>query len=265
LSNFDVFISHASEDKEEFVRQLAGALTEKGLQVWYDEFTLKLGDSLRKSIDKGLSSCDYGVVILSLAFFKKDWPQKELDALSQREAVDQKVILQVWHNISKNDIVQYSPLMADRVAVKSSEGLERVVDRILEVVRPDLRKNYARKNEGAGLTPGPEELLTRDTLLRYARTKSTKIDWEVNISSVYQTSRVLNILNIAQFAEAIDDEGSRKHLNDIYQRLLGREPDWAGILFYQPWLYLQEAKGRELVEQNVLSSPEYRMKHGYEK
>ncbi len=48
---FDVFISHASEDKDNFVRPLAGALAEMGLKVWFDELTQTLGDSLRQKID----------------------------------------------------------------------------------------------------------------------------------------------------------------------------------------------------------------------
>jgi hypothetical protein len=59
-----IFISHASEDKHDFVRPLAHALKSRGLRVWYDEFSLKLGDSLRRSIDKGLAECSAGVAKL---------------------------------------------------------------------------------------------------------------------------------------------------------------------------------------------------------
>ncbi len=77
----DAFISHASEDKEEFVRPLAEALHEAGFSVWYDVFSLKIGDSLRRSIDRGLADSRYGIVVLSSAFFEKNWPQYELDGL----------------------------------------------------------------------------------------------------------------------------------------------------------------------------------------
>ena len=78
---YDVFISHASEDKDAFVRPLAHALQEAGLKVWYDEFALKLGDSLREAIDRGLGASQYGLVVLSHRFFSKDWPQRELNGL----------------------------------------------------------------------------------------------------------------------------------------------------------------------------------------
>jgi hypothetical protein len=133
---WDAFISHASEDKEGFVRPLVSALQEAGLRVWYDEFSLRIGDSLRRSIDKGLSRARYGVVVLSPYFFAKEWPQKELDGLTAREVGGQKVILPVWHNIDSNDVLRYSPTLADRVAARAQNGLNRVVEDLLAVIKP---------------------------------------------------------------------------------------------------------------------------------
>ena len=94
---WDVFICHASEDKDSFVRDLACRLQARGMAVWYDEFSLSVGDSLRRSIDQGLSMSRFGLVVLSKAFFQKEWPQRELDGLTQREVEGEKVILPVWH------------------------------------------------------------------------------------------------------------------------------------------------------------------------
>lgn len=132
---WDVFISHASEDKEAFVRKLADELG-KSLRVWYDEFTLKIGDSLRRSIDTGLSQSRYGVVVLSHNFFKKEWPQKELDGLVTLERDGRKVILPIWLDVDAVEITRYSPLLADRVAAKASDGLRKVVDKLLLVLKP---------------------------------------------------------------------------------------------------------------------------------
>ena len=68
-----MFISHASEDKDEVVRPLAMALKEKGLSVWYDEFELKIGDSLRRKIDLGLAKSNFGIVVISRDFINKGW------------------------------------------------------------------------------------------------------------------------------------------------------------------------------------------------
>ncbi len=114
---YDAFICHASEDKKSIVRPLAAALDELRFRVWYDEFELKVGDSLRQSIDKGLVNSRYGIVILSKAFFAKDWPQYELNGLTAREIDGEKVILPVWHGVTKADILQYSPPLADKIAV----------------------------------------------------------------------------------------------------------------------------------------------------
>ena len=53
---YDFFISHASEDKEGFVRQLVEALRSKDVEFWYDEITIGWGDSLRRKIDQGLAN-----------------------------------------------------------------------------------------------------------------------------------------------------------------------------------------------------------------
>jgi len=133
--NWDVFICHASEDKETFVRPLAVALQRAGLRVWYDEFSLTLGDSLRRSIDNGLRESRFGVVVLSMSFFEKHWPQLELDGLAQREVNGQKVILPIWHNVSREEVVNFSPILADRLAVSSARGTESVVTEVTRVVQ----------------------------------------------------------------------------------------------------------------------------------
>jgi len=87
--DWDVFVSHASEDKD-FARPLAEALHKSGLSVWYDDFTLRVGDSLRRRIDEGLAKSRYGIVILSHAFFAKNWPQAELDGLTSKQIAAQR-------------------------------------------------------------------------------------------------------------------------------------------------------------------------------
>lgn len=134
-NTWDTFISHASEDKDAFVRPLAEALRAQGLRVWYDEFTLTVGDSLRRSIDRGLARSRFGVIILSNNFFAKEWPQKELDGLVAQEVNGRKVILPVWHGVNATAIRKFSPLLADRVAVSSSAGLSVVVSALIAGMR----------------------------------------------------------------------------------------------------------------------------------
>jgi hypothetical protein len=131
---WDVFISHSSEDKDDFVRPLANALRDSGVSVWFDEFSLKMGDSLRASIDFGLANSRYGVVVLSRGFFDKHWPIQELNGLSTRETVGKSVILPIWHNIGHEEIKERSPLLADKLAVSSKLGVDAVVKKIVEVL-----------------------------------------------------------------------------------------------------------------------------------
>lgn len=133
-NHWDAFISHASEDKEGFVRPLAQALRARELSIWFDEFTLTVGDSLRRSIDYGLAHSRFGIVVISPHFLQKEWPQKELDGLSAREVGGIKIILPVWHNISAEEIRIYSPNLSDRVATLSTNGIVRVVDDLVQVI-----------------------------------------------------------------------------------------------------------------------------------
>lgn len=136
--HYDVFISHASEDKEEIARPLSDALSAAGLGVWLDTAVLELGDSLRRKIDEGLCMCRYGVVVLSPSFLSKEWPQRELDGLFAREtSTGEKAILPVLHRLTRAQLARYSPLLADRLNVLSSEGISVVASQIVAVV---LRK-----------------------------------------------------------------------------------------------------------------------------
>lgn len=132
---YDFFISHASEDKEDFVRSFAQKLREKGKEVWVDELILKVGDSLRRKIDNGLKNSKFGIVVLSTYFFKKNWTQHELDGLVAREMNGVKVILPIWHKVSKDEVFSYSPTLADKVALNTSIlSLDEIVEELLKVL-----------------------------------------------------------------------------------------------------------------------------------
>ena len=131
----DFFISHASEDKDSFVRGLAEALRATGATVWYDEFTLKVGDSLRREIDRGLANSRFGVVVLSKHFFSKEWPQRELDGLWSLEVEGAARILPVWHEISKDEVARFSPMLADKIALNTSVlGTDEIADRLYALI-----------------------------------------------------------------------------------------------------------------------------------
>ena len=166
---YDVFISHASEDKPEVVRPLYDLLTSRGVKVWLDEQELTLGDSLRRNIDAGLSTSRFGVVVLSHAFFAKEWPQKELDSLVAREDGRDKVILPVWHNLTAKDVRAYSLLLADKVGATTSRGTDFVAEQIMRALDVErkreamnvptaVRVEEASASIQSAAEPAPEEL-----------------------------------------------------------------------------------------------------------
>ncbi len=129
---YDVFISHASEDKDSIVRPLAHALVNGRLKVWYDEFELKIGDSLRRKIDLGLAKSRFGLVVLSRSFFRKGWTNYELDGLVTRAVSGEQVLLPIWHEITKQELLEYSPSLADKVA--RSTGTHTINEIALEII-----------------------------------------------------------------------------------------------------------------------------------
>jgi len=131
---YDVFISHASEDKRLVVNPLARYLKEFGLNVWLDKFELKLGDSLRRSIDRGLAESRFGIVIISPSFICKEWPKRELDALFSRDDSEGSIILPVWHKVNKKVVEKFSALLVDKLAASTDDGIKNVAARIFQVV-----------------------------------------------------------------------------------------------------------------------------------
>ncbi len=132
---YDVFISYASEDKEEVVAPLTAALRAGGLAVWFDDFELKIGDSLRRNIDRGIASSRFGIVVLSKAFFGKGWPNYELDGLVTKAVSGDQVLLPIWHNITKDEVISFSPSLADKLARNTTmQTVEEIAEEILEVV-----------------------------------------------------------------------------------------------------------------------------------
>lgn len=133
---YDVFISHASEDKDAVARPLAEALRNNGLSVWYDEFELRIGDSLRRKIDKGIANSNFGVIVISRDFISKGWTNYELDGLITRAVNGEQTMLPVWHNITKREVINYSPSLADKLARSTTDfTVEEIADEIADLIR----------------------------------------------------------------------------------------------------------------------------------
>lgn len=133
---YDVFISHASEDKDEIVRPLANALQAEGLRVWYDEFSLRIGDSLRRKIDQGLANSRVGLVVLSQSFIAKGWTNYELDGIVTKAVTGEQVLLPIWHKLSKQEVIAFSPSLADKLARNTAtHTIDEIAMEIAELIR----------------------------------------------------------------------------------------------------------------------------------
>ena len=129
--NWDIFISYATEDKETVAGPLARALQELGVDVWYDDFELQIGDSLRRSIDSGIARSRFGLIFLSESFFGRNWTNYELNGLVAQANSDDKRLLPIWHEISKEQVIAYSAALADTVALRTSDlGIDEIANRI---------------------------------------------------------------------------------------------------------------------------------------
>ena len=149
----DLFIAHASEDKDDLVRPLAEKLIRAGVDVWYDEFSMSPGDSVSESIDKGLIECNYGLVVISPAFLKKKWTDYELKSLLAKEVHKGKTIIPVWHNVDYEAVSGRSLYLADKNALKSSSGIDQLSFDVIKAVRPDIINSYALKSISRKLKP----------------------------------------------------------------------------------------------------------------
>lgn len=135
-ATWDVFISHASEDKDAVAEPLANELRKHGLKVWLDKTELRIGDSLRRKIDHGLAHSTFGVVILSKNFFAKGWPQYELDGIIGMSVNGDQRMLPIWHEISRDEVAKQSPSLVDRIARNTAiNTIAEIAEEIAEVVQ----------------------------------------------------------------------------------------------------------------------------------
>lgn len=212
-----LFICHASEDKDDFVASLAEELRKK-YEVWYDDYELTLGDSLPEKIDDGLKRCDFGIVVLSEAFFaKRKWGRKELDGLIALEAKRGKMILPVLKGVTHDDLEKYSPMLASRIFVFDSEGLPKVIEEIQLAVGVSNRQ---RELTNLGTAAQSVETL-RQTFAEHQRAEQlSRSEQGANlvkgsIDTVWET--IKNAFDVDPISSApLKFQFSRQLWNDMY-------------------------------------------------
>lgn len=137
---YDAFVSHASEDKEDFVDEFVHEMRELDIKVWYDTTELKWGDSLRQRIDDGLRKSRFGIVVLSPNYIAegKYWTKAELNGIFQLDSINGKVLLPIWHGLSKKQVIEYSPIIADRKAMTTANmTAKEIAEAMKQLITPE--------------------------------------------------------------------------------------------------------------------------------
>lgn len=232
---YDVFISHASEDKDAIVRPLATELERLSVRVWYDEFSLKLGDSLSASIDKGLKESRFGLLVLSKSFLRKNWPEYEYRSLLTRQIDGEKVILPLWYGVMKEDVKGYSLFLADIMGFPVSEDNLMVATlAILRVVRPDIWQEIRMGYVLRKATEEAEPVMIKRSQLKAATFKQSQLTRQQIVRSkaiYYGIGRHLN-LSFDKYVDNYElDMVPERELqtweimNACYLEMLDRHPD----------------------------------------
>ena len=108
------------------------------LRMHYDPFSMcgmtssnsVIGDSVSSSIQSGIEKADFGVVIFSPQYFRKNWAQAELNGLVSREMEGLVKIFPIWHNITKGEILNKHPTFADKFALSSRISIQEIASKI---------------------------------------------------------------------------------------------------------------------------------------
>lgn len=230
---WDIFVSYASEERNNVVHPLAEALIKDGLRVWYDQFELKIGDSLRKKLDEGLARSTYGIVVLSPSFFSKHFPNLELDGLAQREVDGKKVILPIWYNVTDKDVRNYSPTLADRIAARWENGINAAIRMIKDVIQTEkkiTKQEQKEKFEGlkntfwdAAMPSSPDESL-QQMFLNFANTFTV---WHLRLLNLFHAPVRQNTTSSGALSHVVEEayselQGRREFYDQVWRDLYAR-------------------------------------------
>lgn len=148
VPEYDVFVSHAWEDKESFADEFVDELRKLGISVWYDTSQIRWGDSMRPRIDDGLNKSRFGVVILSPNYIAegKYWTKAELDGLFQLESIRGKTLLPIWHDLTKKQVMEFSPIIANKKAMTTASMTAQEIAEELANLLPDFKRVEESEN-----------------------------------------------------------------------------------------------------------------------
>ena len=219
---FDVFVSHATEDNA-YVEPLVKALEGGGIRVWFDKITLEWGDDLRSAIDRGLTNCRFGIVVFSKAFLrKKKWTEYEINSLFALEKDGRKLILPIWHGITRDDLVQYSPAFADRLAkiLSTTDNHADIVESLLAMLG---RTGVTKNAKATGATEPKQAKSNATTIAEYLESRRNQNQTRNDGLSEEPKQAESNATTIAQYLESRRNQNQTR--NDGLSKVERLMPD----------------------------------------
>jgi hypothetical protein len=144
MAQYDVFISYATEDVV-FASEIAGALKARGLRVWIATIEMDVGEKISDSIERGLVDSTFGILLISKAYLTKPWTGFEMDILLHTSIEKNKKLLQIWHNVSKEDVERRHPGLINILAVPSNIGFPNLIAKLMQAMTPRLSYEFEIK------------------------------------------------------------------------------------------------------------------------
>lgn len=137
---FDIFISYVQSDSSDYVDRLYNELIASGISVFRDKEEMKIGQSMRQSMDNALAKAKLAIVIFSPDYLSKYWTQYELDGILSKEYMTgDQMILPLWHNITADELARKSPSLANKLAWNSAVN---TIDEITLTVKSLIGKEF---------------------------------------------------------------------------------------------------------------------------
>jgi len=222
MEPWDIFISHASEDKESFVDPLARRLQELAVRVWYDRFVLIPGDRISEKIAEGLAKSRCGLIVISKSFMGKPWTTYELSGLVNRFVEERTRLIPVWLGITRDDVAAFNPALADLFAIMGDpEKIHECTLEILRVVRPQLHENLSILAAISGANVRFEKKSLSEIKLGPIRHHDLPPSLLVRIQNVWFATRDVFPISLEKTIENFQRDLRPEREIDVMERIVG--------------------------------------------
>lgn len=134
-----VFVSHSTEDKQ-FVGRLVTDLKALKLDVFFDEHSIKIGDSIPTEVFEAIEQSDYMIVVLTPAFLKSGWSKLETDAAIMAKAQGKLKVLPIMA-----EPCEPPPTLKAILYANFTEGYKKGLETLARVFQISLSHNVTAK------------------------------------------------------------------------------------------------------------------------